>query len=267
VATTERKLVIAGNWKMNKTRPEARTLAEALVAGLKETTDRPGVVVFPSFTSLETVLSATAGSACRVGAQNMDYRDAGAFTGEISPPMLTEQGVTHVLIGHSERRQFFAETNATVNLKLKAALKHKLVPIVCVGETVDEREAHLTDSVISRQVAAALNDLDAVDLGSLVIAYEPVWAIGTGKVCEAEEAQRVAKLIRGTVNNLYHKRDFADRIPILYGGSVTPANIADQLAQGDVDGALVGGASLKPDDFLSIIQAAKKRAAAVAGQT
>ncbi len=265
MATTERALVIAGNWKMNKTRPEARELAQALVDGLKAQTGLPEVVLCPSFTSLEAVLQVTSGSALKVGAQNMDSRESGAYTGEVSPSMLTELGVPYVILGHSERRQYFAETNATVNLKLKAALKHRLIPIVCVGETVDEREAHLTDAVVSRQVAAALNELDAAELSPLIIAYEPVWAIGTGKVCEPEEADRVAKLIRGTLNNLYHKRDFADRIPILYGGSVNPGNIADQLAHSDVDGALVGGASLKPGDFLSIIQAAQKRAQAVAG--
>ncbi|HEY9871609.1 MAG TPA: triose-phosphate isomerase [Candidatus Obscuribacterales bacterium] len=265
MTTAERPLVIAGNWKMNKTRPEARELARAIVDGVAGRENLPDIVLCPPFTSTETVVAVTAGSVIAVGAQNMDYRESGAYTGEISPLMLKELGVAYVILGHSERRQYFGETNATVNLKLKAAIKHGLTPIVCVGETVDERESHLTDSVVSRQVAAALSDIDPAELGRLIIAYEPVWAIGTGQVCEAEEANRVAKLIRGTITNLFNRKDFAQRIPILYGGSVNKGNVAEQLEQSDIDGSLVGGASLKPDEFLSIIEAAQKQARAAVG--
>ena len=259
MSTGQRPLVIAGNWKMHKTRAEAKELASAIVEGVKGLDRLPTVVLCPAFTALEEVSAVVAASAVSLGAQNMDYRESGAYTGEISPLMLTDLKVTHVLIGHSERRQFFGDTNQTVNLKLKAALKFNLVPIVCVGETGDERESHLTDAVVSRQVAAALADLDLTDLSTLVVAYEPVWAIGTGKVCEADEANRVAKLIRGTINNLYHNKDLAESTPILYGGSVKPSNIVEQLAMSDIDGSLVGGASLKPEEFLPLIEAGRKR--------
>jgi len=261
----QRRLIIAGNWKMHKTRSEARELAAAVVAGVKGQDSLPTVVLCPTYTALSAVEEVVRGSVVALGAQNMDYRESGAFTGEISPPMLADLNVTYVIIGHSERRQFFGETNQTVNLRLKSALKHNLTPIVCVGETIDERENNLTDAVVSRQVAAALADLEATQLATLVVAYEPVWAIGTGKVCEADEANRVAKLIRGTINNLYHKKDFADSTPILYGGSVKPSNIDEQLAMSDIDGSLVGGASLKADEFLPLIEAGRRRQALAAG--
>lgn len=266
--TTQRKTIIAGNWKMNKTPKEARELASAIVASVKGKSDLPETVLCPPFTAIHDAIETTKGSPLKVGAQHMDYRDEGAFTGEISPVMLVAMGVTHVIIGHSERRQFFGETNATVNLRLKAALKHKLIPIVCVGETLDEREEGLTDAVVRRQVAAALLDIDEAQTGTLVIAYEPVWAIGTGKTCEAAEANRVAILIRGTVNEFYSraesgkkppKSSAGERIPVLYGGSVKPSNVDEQLALPDIDGSLVGGASLKADEFLPIIEAGKKR--------
>lgn len=265
MTAAERPFVIAGNWKMNKTRPEARELAQAIVDGVAGQENLPEIVLCPPFTSTETVVAVTVASAVAVGAQNMHYQDAGAYTGEVSPLMLKEMGVAYVILGHSERRQYFGETNASVNLKLKAAITHGLTPVVCVGETVDERESHLTDSVVSRQVAAAVSDIDPAELAGLIIAYEPVWAIGTGRVCEAEEANRVAKLIRGTITNLFNRKDFAQRIPILYGGSVNKGNVAEQLQQSDIDGSLVGGASLKPDEFLSIIAAAQKQARAAVG--
>ncbi len=244
---------------MHKTRPEARELAGAVRDALETERDLPAVVLCPSFTSLEPVLQVCVNSPLAVGAQNMDHRDSGAYTGEISPPMLLELGVKYVIIGHSERRQFFGETNATVNLKLKAAVRHGLIPIVCVGETVDERENHLTDAVVSRQTAAALDDLDAAQLSGLIVAYEPVWAIGTGKVCEAVEANRVAAVIRSTIGNLYANRDLAASIPVLYGGSVKASNIDEQLAQPELDGALVGGASLNAEEFVAIIRSAQKK--------
>jgi triosephosphate isomerase len=261
-----RKKIIAGNWKMHKTRGEARELTEAIVGAIKGEKDLPVVVLIPPFTSLETVMSTVKGSVVEVGAQNMEYRDSGAYTGEVAPSMITDLGVKYILIGHSERRLYFGETNATVNLKLKAAIKHKLKPIVCVGESLDEREAGLTDAVIRRQVASALAELTPKDFSDLAIAYEPLWAIGTGKVCEAAEANRVSSMIRGTIRDLYNTGDsgksgaeLADSIPILYGGSVKPSNVEAQLAQPEVDGALVGGASLTAAEFLPLLKAAQKQ--------
>lgn len=257
---TKRKTIIAGNWKMFKTRKEAAELAAAVAAGIKGEKDLPEVVLIPPFTSIESALNNIKGSPIAVGAQNMDWRDNGAFTGEVSPVMLTELGVTYVLIGHSERRQFFGETNQTVNNRLKAALAHKLIPIVCVGETLDEREAGLTDSVVRRQVAAALADIPAEALDIIIVAYEPVWAIGTGKVCEADEANRVLGQIRATIADLYKEEpERADVVPLLYGGSVKPSNIEEQMAKPEIDGALVGGASLKAEEFVPLIKAGQKR--------
>lgn len=272
--TIKRKTIIAGNWKMNKNDKEAKELASAIASGLKGKAELPEVVLCPPFTSLNTVLEATSGGPSQVGAQTMEYRDSGAYTGEISPLMLVAMGVKYVIIGHSERRQFFGETNATVNLRLKAALKHKLIPIVCVGESLDEREEGLTDSVVRRQVAAALADIDEADITDaeftpLVVAYEPVWAIGTGKVCESDEANRVCGLIRATINEYYSRTEKGEKapstvgesIPILYGGSVKPSNVDEQLALPDIDGSLVGGASLTSEEFLPIIEAGGKRVA------
>jgi triosephosphate isomerase len=275
-----RKTIIAGNWKMHKTVAEARELAKALVDGVK--TDLAGValpdiVLCPTFVCLPEVLTTVKGSPLLVGAQNMDYRESGAFTGEIAPPMLTGLGVSHVIIGHSERRQFFGETNHTVNLKVKAALKHGLIPIVCVGESLGERDENLTDSVIKHQLDSGLVDISVEDAAKLVIAYEPIWAIGTGKNCETVEANRVCKLIRSIINDFYsqppkgdeghketaHKESapshVADSIPVLYGGSVKPSTIEDQMEQSDIDGALVGGAALKAEEFLPIIKGGAKR--------
>lgn len=258
---SNRKTIIAGNWKMHKNRQEAKELANQIVAQTKEIKDLPEVVLCPPFTALVDVLSAIEGSPIKAGAQNMDHRDSGAYTGEISPLMLKDLGIKHVIIGHSERRQFFGETNASVNLKVKSALSHGLTPIVCVGESLDERDNSLTDSVVRRQIGSALQDLKWEEVEKIVVAYEPVWAIGTGKNCEAQEANRVAGLIRTTVNDLYKadSKKVGDVIPVLYGGSVKPSNVEEQLALADIDGSLVGGASLKADDFVPLIKAGAKR--------
>lgn len=263
--TFVRQTIIAGNWKMNLNRSEAKQLTGAIFEGVKGQSDLPAIVLCPPFTSLEMVASIIDSNTVALGAQNMDYRDSGAFTGEVSPPMLLDLNVKYIIIGHSERRQIFGETNQTVNLKLKAALSHKLLPIVCVGETLDERENNLTDSVVSRQVVAALQGLTADELAPLVIAYEPVWAIGTGKVCEAMEANRVIRTIRQTLANST-SQDLANRVPILYGGSVNSKNVDEQLIQSDIDGSLVGGASLKADEFLSIIASARRSRLKVANK-
>jgi triosephosphate isomerase len=253
---TKRPIVIAGNWKMNLDRVQAKKLIEDLKTGLSSPVLLT-IIVCPPFTSLETAHQAVQGSQIVIGAQNMDYRDSGAFTGEISPIMLTELKVKYVVIGHSERRQYFGETNTTVNSKIKAALAHNLIPIVCVGETLDERENKLTDAVVSRQVVAATQGLTSSELKKMIFAYEPVWAIGTGKVCEAKEANRVIKIIRNTISNSHNEPGLGDSIPILYGGSVNAKNISEQLAESDIDGSLVGGASLKADEFLSMIEQAQ----------
>ncbi|HEY9793885.1 MAG TPA: triose-phosphate isomerase [Candidatus Obscuribacterales bacterium] len=252
-----RKVMIAGNWKMNMTTSEAKELTAALLKGVHGQHELPEVVISPPFTSLQAVVELTKDSHIKVGAQNMDYRESGAFTGEISPLMLLDLGVKYVIIGHSERRQFFGETNESVNLKLKSALKHHLIPIVCVGETLDQREANHTDSVVSTQMTAALADLSENQLKPLVVAYEPVWAIGTGKVCAASEASRVIKVIRQAINSVH--AGLGDHVPVLYGGSVNSKNIEEQLAQPDIDGGLIGGASLKADEFLTLIKAGAKR--------
>ncbi len=256
-----RKTIIAGNWKMHKNRQEAKELAKQIVAQTKDIKDLPEVVLCPPFTALSEVVAAVEGTPIKAGAQNMDHHDSGAYTGEISPLMLKDLGIKHVVIGHSERRQYFGETNASVNLKVKAALSHDLIPIMCVGESLDERDNSLTDSVVRRQVGAGLQDIKWEDAEKIVIAYEPVWAIGTGKNCEAQEANRVAALIRTTVSDLYKAdgKKVGDVIPVLYGGSVKPSNVDEQLALPDIDGSLVGGAALKADDFIPIIKAGAKR--------
>ncbi len=253
-----RPIVIAGNWKMNKTRSEARMLAKQVLDGSGDFDNHLQVVLFPPFTAIADVAQVVTGSPVGVGAQNMDHRASGAVTGEISAPMLVDAGATWILIGHSERRQYFSETNASVNLKLKAALSHQLRPVVCVGETGDERESGLADAVVRRQVASSLEAIPQAELNALVIAYEPVWAIGTGSVCDAAEADRVGKLIRSTIANLPGLEDLASRVPVLYGGSVNPGNTEAIFKTAHLDGVLVGGASLNPDEFLAIVKIGTK---------
>lgn len=260
MSSSKRKVIIAGNWKMHKTRPEASSLVKGILEFVKANNkELPEIVLCPPFTSLACVSDAIADSSLSLGAQNMDWHESGAYTGEVSAGMLLDLKVEYVLIGHSERRQYFGETNKSVADKVQAALKAKLTPIICVGETADEREAGLTDSVVTRQVAASVEDLMAEDVAKVVFAYEPVWAIGTGKVCEAKEADRVHKLIRLTVSNLFGRIELGNVISVLYGGSVKPENIEEQLALENIDGSLVGGASLKADDFNKLIAAGQKR--------
>lgn len=258
MSNSSRKTIIAGNWKMNNTRAEARKLAQSICEAVKSERGLPEIVLCPPFTSLSVVQEAIAESPIALGAQNMEHHDSGAYTGEVSPPMLVDVGAKYVIIGHSERRQYYGETNSGVNSKLKAALQHKLIPIVCVGESLDERDAGLTDSVVRRQVGAALADLSAEQIEPLIVAYEPIWAIGTGKTCESKEANRVAALIRATINDHYHNSS-GDKVPVLYGGSVKASTADEQMEQPDIDGALVGGASLKVEEFVPIIKAGAKR--------
>lgn len=248
--------IIAGNWKLNKTSREAIQLVEELK---REVSTIVGVdiVVCPTFTSLESVSEAITETNIALGAQNLYWADSGAFTGEISAPMLKDFGVQYVIIGHSERRQYFGETNETVAKRIRAALTHGLTPIVCVGENLAEREANKTFDVIKDHCEGSLKGLTADEAGKLVIAYEPVWAIGTGKTATPEQAQEVHAFIRQLLGKLFGA-EVASSVRIQYGGSVTPENIAILISQTDIDGALVGGASLKAPSFAAIVKAAKK---------
>jgi len=251
--SSPRRKIVAGNWKMNLDRSQARNLAAAVAARASEAAAAE-LVLCPPSVYLDPVLEAVAQSPVAVGGQNMHDKASGAFTGEIAPPMLVDLGCRYVILGHSERRTLFGETDAIVNAKTKAALAAGLTPIVCVGETLEEREAGRTADVVATQVRGSLAGLSAAEVKRLVIAYEPVWAIGTGKVATPQQAQEVHALIRGVLAALASP-EVAATVRIQYGGSVKPDNAADLAALPDVDGALVGGASLKADDFLGIARA------------
>jgi len=248
-----RKRIIAGNWKMNKTVTEAAELARAVVGQMTAATETD-VVLCPPFTDLTAVAAAIAGTPVKLGGQNLHWEEKGAFTGEISAAMLISAGCTYVIIGHSERRQYFGETDETVNLKVMAALKAGLIPILCVGETLAERQSDETAVVVERQVRAALDGLSDAQVAGLVIAYEPVWAIGTGVVATTAQAQEVHALIRTLVGKLYNVQ-VAAALRIQYGGSMKPDNAGQLLAQKDIDGGLIGGASLDARSFLDIVYA------------
>ncbi len=247
----KRKPILAGNWKMNKTSAEARDLAQKLFPLVSGVKDRE-IVLGPPFTALHSVSESIKGTNISLSAQNMHWEDKGAFTGEISAEMLLDLGCKYVIIGHSERRQYFGETDETVNKKVKQALKKGLLPIMCVGETLAEREAGKLNDIIKRQVSGGLNGISAEDMKKVVIAYEPVWAIGTGKTATPEQANEVHALIRQTVKSLYGG-EIAEALRIQYGGSVTPDNVSSLMAKPDIDGALVGGASLKPESFAALV--------------
>lgn len=250
-----RKAIIAGNWKMNKTRPEAKELLEAIKPLVANAEGRVEVIACVPFTNLETAVNTTAGSNVKVGAENVHFEKSGAFTGEISADMLVELGVEYVVIGHSERRQYFGETDETVNKRTKAALAAGLKPIVCVGELLWERECNITEEVIARQIKLDLFDVSADDVKKTVIAYEPVWAIGTGKTATADQAEEVCAFIRSTLADIYDE-ETTQAVTIQYGGSMNAKNCAELLAKENVDGGLIGGASLKAEDFNTIVQAA-----------
>lgn len=250
-----RQAVIAGNWKMNKTRPEAKALIGELIPLVKDADC--GVVICVPFTNLETALDATKGTNIKVGAENCHWAKSGAFTGEISADMLAEMGVEYVVIGHSERRQYFGETDATVNQRVRAALDSGLKVILCVGELLEQREAGITEEIVGMQTKAALGGVSADELKNIILAYEPVWAIGTGKTATAEQANEVNHYIRTVVAKLYGA-SAADAMTIQYGGSMNAKNAEELLAQPDVDGGLIGGASLKAADFAVIVGAASK---------
>ncbi len=237
-----RKVIIAGNWKMYKTQAEALEFLQGFLDQVSETPEDREVVLCVPFTTLSTLSRNLHGSRIQVGAQNVHWEPAGAYTGEISAPMLTELNVRYVVVGHSERRQYFGETDATVNLRLKAAQQYGLTPILCVGETKQQRDAGQAESVIATQLE---KDLVDVNQQKLVIAYEPIWAIGTGDTCEVGEANRIIGMIRSKLSNPH--------VTIQYGGSVKPNNVDEIMAQPEIDGALVGGASLEPQDFSRIV--------------
>ena len=250
-----RKAVIAGNWKMNKTPCEARELLEAIKPLVQNA--KCDVVACVPFVDLQTALDATAGSNIGIGAENCHWEASGAYTGEISAPMLKAMSVPYVIIGHSERRTYFGETDVTVNKRVRAALDNGLTVILCVGEYLEQREQGITGEVVALKTKIALQGVSTDELKRVIIAYEPVWAIGTGKTATAEQANEVCALIRSTVAGLYSWAA-ANALTIQYGGSMNAQNAAELLDQPDVDGGLIGGASLKPADFAEIVKAASR---------
>ena len=251
-----RKPIIAGNWKLQNLVDEAVNLVEDIKIKISDIDkDKlPVVIVCPVFTALQAVSNVLeTGKGIYLGAQNCFYKDSGAYTGEVSIPMLKDLNVEYIIIGHSERRQYFGETDESVNLKTKAAIAHKVIPIVCCGESLEQREAGITDAHIASQIKAALVGIGADDIAKLVFAYEPIWAIGTGKTCDSVEANRVIKMIRAVIADLSTKQA-ADQARILYGGSVKASTIEEQMSMSDIDGALVGGASLEAESFAGIIK-------------
>ncbi len=250
-----RKAVIAGNWKMNMTPSEASKLVSELIP-LVENKNGCEIIICVPFVDIPAVMSAVKGTNIKVGAQNVHFMKNGAYTGEISADMLKECGVDYVVIGHSERRQYFGETDETVNLRLKAALSAGLTPILCVGELLSERDQGITAETVSAQTKIALLDVSAEDIKRTIIAYEPVWAIGTGRTATSEQADEVCGIIRNVISDKYGK-EIAEAVTIQYGGSMKPSNAAELLSKYNVDGGLIGGASLKASDFAAIIEAAQ----------
>ena len=259
-----RKPIIAGNWKMNLLQSEAKSLYEGIKSFVSnyKASQLPTVVIAPVFTSLSQVSAISCDCGCEgyklsIAGQNCHWESSGAYTGEISVEMLADAGCSYVIIGHSERRQYFSESDEMINKKAKAILAGGLIPIICCGESLEQRESGITDSWIASQIRAALEGISSEDVAKSVIAYEPIWAIGTGKSCDAEEANRVIKMIRGVVAEVSGS-SAADSIRILYGGSVKPSTIEEQMSKSDIDGALIGGASLSAESFNDIIEKTMK---------
>ena len=248
-----RKKIVAGNWKMNLSLQDGLALVKALKSSLSDV-KKSDVVVCPPFPYLVPIADILKETRIGVGAQNMYFEDKGAFTGEVSAPMLISAGTQYVIIGHSERRKYFGETNEIVNKKIKKAIVSKLIPIMCVGESLEQREKDETEAVITSQINEGLFELLAADVKKMIIAYEPIWAIGTGRTASPEQAVEVHKLIRSIVAQKFGK-ETAEQVRIQYGGSVKPDNAEILLQQPDIDGALVGGASLKADSFEAIVRA------------
>lgn len=248
-----RKRVIAGNWKMNKTLAQAEAFIDEVTKNIK-TDDEVEAIVCAPFVHLTSLVEKTKDSSVKIAAQNMHYEENGAFTGEVSPVMLKDIGVTHVVIGHSERREYYNEVDETVNKKAQAAFKNGLIPIVCVGESLEQREANETMTHVETQVKAAIDGLTAGQVMETIIAYEPIWAIGTGKTATSDQANEVCTHIRNVVKDAVDA-EVAEKVVIQYGGSVKPDNIKELLGKSDIDGALVGGASLEADSFLQLVEA------------
>ena len=246
-----RKAIIAGNWKMNKTPDEARALVEELIPLVADA--ECDVVVCPPFVDLCPVSKAIKGTNIHLGAQNIHWAKSGAFTGEISADMLKKFGVEYAIVGHSERRQYFGETDATVNMRAKAALENGISPIICVGESLEQRERGETDEFVASQVRGALEGISADDARRVVIAYEPIWAIGTGRTATAEMAEETITVIRKTLRSIFGN-DAAETVRIQYGGSMNPQNAASLMAMENIDGGLIGGASLKAEDFSKVVK-------------
>lgn len=245
-----RKPIIAGNWKMNKTPEEAKELVTALVPLVKDA--KCDVVICPPFVDLCAVKPIIAGTNIHLGVQNIHWAGKGAFTGEISADMLKAHGVEYAIVGHSERRQYFGETDATVNQRAKAAIAAGITPIICVGESLEQRESGVTNAVVSGQTKAALDGIESKDVETLVIAYEPIWAIGTGKTATKEDANATIAVIRGAIAEVYGK-DVAEKVRIQYGGSMNPKNASELMSMPEIDGGLIGGASLKAEDFSKVV--------------
>lgn len=251
-----RKTLIAGNWKMNKDAEESAELAVSLKSLSGDFDENVDVLICPPFTSLYAVKKALMGSNIKIGAQNMHFEDKGAYTGEISPLMLKNMGIEYVIVGHSERRQYFNETDETVNKKLKSALRYGIIPILCVGETLKQRESKIEKETVKNQIVKAFENIEPSDAEKITVAYEPVWAIGTGRNATSRQANEMSSFIRACISELYGK-GLSEKIIIQYGGSVKADNAREILIQPDIDGALVGGASLNADEFLKIINYAK----------
>jgi triosephosphate isomerase len=247
-----RKPIIAGNWKMNKTAEETKALIQELIP-LVSDANNVDVVVCPTFVNLATAAQALAGSNIKLGAQNMHFEKSGAYTGEISADMLISLGVEYVILGHSERRQYFGETDEGVNKKTKVALEAGLIPIVCCGETLEEREAGITSEIVCKQTKLALLGLSADQVSGVVIAYEPIWAIGTGKTATSDDANETIGAIRGAVKAVFGEA-CAQSVRIQYGGSMKPSNASELMAKPEIDGGLIGGAALKAEDFSQIVK-------------
>lgn len=251
-----RKILIAGNWKMNKTASEAKELATVIVPAVASQAETIDVLICPPFTSIAAVAGTIENSAVKLGAQNVSDKASGAYTGEVSSAMLRDLHVSYVILGHSERRAYYGETDAFINKKVLACLGNSLVPVLCVGETLEEREAGKVESVIKTQLLGGLADVSADNAATVVIAYEPVWAIGTGKTATPEQAQDVHAFIRKTLTEIFGEK--ANQIRILYGGSMKPSNADELLAKPDIDGGLIGGAALVAGDFLALVDSGVK---------
>ena len=248
-----RKVIVAGNWKMNKTAKEAGEFFAEFKPLVKDVKNA-GIIIGAPFTALETAVRETKGTNIKIAAENMNAKESGAYTGEVSPLMLKDLGVEYVILGHSERREYYGETNEIINEKVKSALAHDLKPILCIGEKLEEREANTTEDVVKSQIIGGLKDITADQMANVVLAYEPVWAIGTGKTATPAQAQEVHAFIRSLLTDLFGAQ-VAENVTVQYGGSMNDGNAAELIAQKDIDGGLVGGASLVPAKFTVIVKA------------